>query len=395
VTVLAELAARGARAPSPNLDGLVGDHVLDTLGCMASGRGAPLAARLARLAPRGSLLTRGTLAHVDEFDALHGPAAVVPSAVVVPTAWALAPDGRRLADAVVAGTEVVVEAALRFGGARLYAAGWWLTALFGALGAAAAAAVCLSLDRATTEQALALAAAPLGGLFSTDGFADGHYLLVGQAAEHGVWATRAAAAGCTASATLLDDPAALGPVAPSTAPGPHLHDVAFKAWPCARPLHAVLAALGELVATGITPSEVPSVEVGLPSAALRFVSADPRPAGPAEAAASAAVAVAGFLRGRADDPRWFRSPEPGPEVRLAAIPELDAHFPRRWAAEVVVGGVRRRVLAAPEPSRAQRAAKAARLLGVATDDPLLARLRGVATCTDLDALRARVAPLLP
>jgi hypothetical protein len=62
---------------------------------------------------------------------------------------------------------------------------------------------------------------------------------------------------------------------------------------------------------------------------------------------------------------------------------------------VTVGGVRRRVLAAPAPSRAQRAAKAARLLGVAAGDPLLARLRGVATCTDLDALRARVAPLLP
>lgn len=400
MSVLAELAARGLRAPDPDLDGLVGDHVLDVLACTASGRGAPLAARLARLVPPGSLLARSTLAHVDEFDALHGPAAVVPAAVVVPVAWDLAPDGRRLADAVVAGTEVMVEAALRFGGARLYRAGWWPTALFGALGAAAAAAVCLSLDEATTAQALALAAAPLGGLFSADGFADGHYLLVGQAAEHGVRAARAAAVGCTASLTLLDGPAAtaLGAADPPTpGPGPHLRDVAFKAWPCARPLHAVLAAL-EALATDAAPVEISAasvVEVGLPSAALRFVTADPCPPGPAEAAASAAVAVAGLVHGRADDPAWFRAPRRGPAVRLAPAPELDAYFPRLWPGEVTVDGVRRRVLAAPEPSAARRVAKAVRLLGLDRHDPLPGRLRTVATCADLDELRAATTPLLP
>ena len=128
----------------------------------------------------------------------------------------------------------MVEAALRFGGAELYRAGWWPTALFGALGAAAAAAVCLSLDEATTVQALAIAAAPLGGLFSADEFADGHYLLVGQVAERGVWAARAAAAGCTASLTLLDAPAeaALGrPTHGGWAPcaGRHLQGLAVCA----------------------------------------------------------------------------------------------------------------------------------------------------------------------
>lgn len=393
MTVVTELTARVERATDPHWDRLVGDHVLDALACMASGRGAPLAARLARLGPLGSLLSRSTLAHVDEFDALHGPAAVVPGAVVVPVAWALAPHGRRLAQAVVAGTDVLVEAALRFGGARLYDAGWWPTALFGALGAAAAAAVCLSLDAATTATALALAAAPLGGLFGPDALADSHYLLVGLAAERGVWAARAAAAGCTGDLTLLDH-ALGGPEAPTRA-GCHLPDVAFKAWPCARPLHAVLAALHDLAADGTTLSDVSPVRIGLPSAALQFVTADPRPAGPAQAAASAAVAVAGFRRGRADDPGWYRAPEPGPPVQLAAAPELDTHFPRRWPAEVTVRGVRRRVLAAPAPSAAQRAAKAARLLRTEPGDPVLERLRRVATYDDLGELRAAVEPLLP
>ncbi|MGY1805815.1 MmgE/PrpD family protein [Blastococcus sp. SYSU D00669] len=397
MTVLAELAARGRAAPDPALDALVGDHVLDALACLASGAGAPLAARLAGLAAPGSVLLRGALVHVDEFDALHGPAAVAPSAVVVPVAWELAPDGRTLADAVVAGTEVVVEAALRFGGAELYRAGWWPTALFGGLGAAAAAAVCLGLDEATTVQALGLAAAPLGGLFSADEFADSHYLLPGQAAERGLWAVRAAAAGCTTSTTLLDEPAgaALRPAGPPTPAGPHLPDVALKAWPCARPLHAALAALDELAAAGVVPADGDVVEVGLPAAALRFVSADPAPATPAAAAASAAAAIAGFVRGRATDPAWYRAPAPGPEVRLHALPALDALFPRYWAAEVAVRGERRRVLTALAPSAGDRRVKASRLLGLDPGDALLDRLCSVAGEGDLTGLRVAVDRLLP
>jgi 2-methylcitrate dehydratase PrpD len=398
VSVLTELAARGRVAPDPALDGLVGDHLLDALACMASGAGSPLGKRLAGMAPRGSLLVRGTLVHVDEFDVLHGPAAVAPATTVVAVAWELAPDGRHLADAVVAGTEVVVEAALRFGGAQLYQAGWWPTALFGALGAAAAAAVCLSLDEPTTVQALALAAAPMGGLFSADAFADGHYLLAGQAAERGVWAARAAAGGCTASTTLFDAPAAAAfgrPATAATPVGPHLRDVDFKAWPCARPLHAALAALAELAAEGVVLADTEVVEVGLPTAALRFVTGDPSPPTAADAAASAAVAVAGAARGRADDPRWYREPAPGPRVHLRAVPELDEYFPRHWPAEVMVDGVRRRLLAAPAPSAGERRAKAARLLGVAVGDPLLDRLRVVAREPDLAGLRALMEPRLP
>jgi 2-methylcitrate dehydratase PrpD len=398
VTVLGELAERGRAAQDPRLDGLVGDHLLDAFACLVSGRGAPLAARLAGLTDPGSVLLRGSLVHVDEFDVLHGPAAVAPASVVIPVAWQLAPDGRHFADAVVAGTEVVVEAALRFGGAQLYRAGWWPTALFGALGAAAAAAVCASLDAPTTVQALALAAAPLGGLFSADVFADSHYLLPGQAAERGVWAARAAAAGCTSSTRLFDEPAAaaLGRAAAPPSPGgAHLLDVDFKAWPCARPLHAVLAALAELEADGVVPGDGDVVEVGLPAAALRFVTDDPEPAIPAAAAASAAVVVAGAVRGRADDPAWYRAPEPGPAVHVRAVPELDTYFPRHWAAEVTVRGAHRRVLAPPVLTPQRRVAKAVSLFGVDPGDPLIERLRGVARETDLADLRAMVEPFLP
>ena len=92
------------------------------------------------------------------------------------------------------------------------------------------------------------------------------------------------------------------------------------------------------------------LRITLPSATLRFVTADLNPAGPAEAAASAPCAVAAFLADRADDPAFFRAlaadgarpvlDQPPVEVRSA--PDLDARYPRHWGARVELAGARRR-----------------------------------------------------
>lgn len=403
MTLLADLSDR-ARAAARDADVAVlaeaARHVLDTAACVASGSTHPLAARWVPLLPEapGGVAALGapgswavgtaveidaTLAHVDEFDALHGPAAVAPGAVVVPTALhvgrAVGASGADVLRAVVAGYEAVAEASLRFGGPALYAAGWWPTALFGALGAAAATALLLDLDGPATTTALALATAPLGGLLSADDLGDAHYLLCGRAAAHGVGAARAAAAGLTASATLLDA-GPLGAPRPPSPPGPpHLLGTALKSWPCARPLHTALAALAELGADG---AEGP-VRIALPTAALRFVTAERRPSGPAEAAASAAVAVAGARAGRARDPGWYRDPGPAADVVLGTDPDLDAAFPARWGAVVTVGGASRRVLVAPgDPDRPLSAealrAKASRLLGTDPADDRISAVLGLA-----------------
>jgi 2-methylcitrate dehydratase PrpD len=414
MTVLAEIAARSrdaaARADEATL-AAAGRHVLDTMACVASGATHPLADRWHPLLPAGrwaAVEIESTFAHLDEFDPLHGPAAVAPGAVVVPAALhvgaSLNAAGERVARAVVAGYEAVIEAALRFGGPALYAAGWWPTALFGALGSAAATAVLLDLDAPVGTTAFALAAAPLGGLLSADELGDAHYLLCGRAAAHGCWAARAAAAGLTASPTLLDAPAAaaLGRAAadPSPTDVPHLAATALKAWPCARPLHTALAALDDLAATGVVPAAGDTVEIALPAAALRFVTAERRPTGAVEAAASAAVAVAGAVAGRAAEPAWYRDTAAGCaslpeiEVRLRSDPQLDAVFPARWGADVTVRGVRARSLVAPgDPDRPltddELRAKAGRLLGVAPTAPVLGELLALATVPDVAGMIAK------
>ena len=183
-----------------------------------------------------------TFAHLDEVDAIHTEAAVLPCATVVPVALELARHravtGPALLSAVAGGAEVIIEACLRFRGAGLYARGWWPAAVFGSLGAAMTASLLLGHDRAASAQALGLAAAGLGGLLSADQLAAGHYRLMGRAAADGVDAAFAADSGLRASATLLDRPAsaALGqpcgpahPARPAAPAGQRHQDVRVRA----------------------------------------------------------------------------------------------------------------------------------------------------------------------
>ncbi len=361
---LAERGRRGLRAAEAATRSMAALHVLDTLGCVVAGASHPLAAQLDRFVSqtgdtgelctpalagayslRTAVLVESVLAHVDEYDALHPAAAVVPSAVVIPAALAVADreglPGRAVIDAVITGYEVVVEAGLRFGGPKLYGNAWWPTAVFGALGSAAAAANLLRLDDEETLAALGLAAAGLGGLLSADELAAGHYLLAGRAAANGVEAAYLARAGGRAGRTLLDEPAAAALGASAAPPSPegrsHLGDCVFKAYPCARPLHAGLEALDALAGRGVPIRTARRVEILLPSALLRFVTADRAPSGPTEAAASAAFAVAAWLHGSAADVAFFRGslPDDTPEVVLGHAPELDPHLPDQWGARVI------------------------------------------------------------
>ncbi|MFJ5840814.1 MmgE/PrpD family protein [Streptomyces shenzhenensis] len=366
--MLQELAEDGARSLEKlraDTRSLAALHVLDTMGCVAAGTGHPLAAQLSasvsRMGDQGvmcspaltgthslrsAVLTESVLAHADEFDALHPASAVVPSAVVVPAALAVADreglPGSAVIDAVVIGYEVAVEAGLRFGGPKLYERAWWPTAVFGAMGAAAATARLLDLSRAAAVSSLGLAAAGLGGLLSRDELAAGHYLLAGRAAVNGMEAAYLAGSGARASRTLLDGPGAIAlgaaPAPRSAAPNPHLDDCVFKAYPCARPLHAVLQALDALAERKVPVGSARRVEVLLPTALTRFVTADRAPAGPTEAAASAAFAVGAWLRGVAEDVSFFRGalPDETPEVVLGQAPGLDAGLPAQWGARVVV-----------------------------------------------------------
>lgn len=421
MTLIVELAARAGQAPrraDAATRSLTSLHVLDTLGCVAAGATHPLASALAALGALGgsgtltvtglpgrhslrtAVLVESTLAHVDEFDALHPAAAVVPPAVTVPAALAVAEQeglsGRAVVEAVLAGYETVVEAGLRFGGPRLYERCWWPTALFGALGAAAATASLLDLDERRTAHALGIAAAGLGGLLGSDALGTGHYLLAGRAAADGVEAAYLARAGATAALAILDDPAAaaLGTV-PADHSGAvlHLRDCAFKAYPCARPLHAALDALTDLREEGLPLSAARRIEIELPEPLLRFVTADRRPPGPTEAAASAAFAVGALLSGAADDVTFFRGPLPPdvPDVALLPAPDLNDALPDRWSARVTVRGdtvVRRTCDQARPPTADAVVARFRRRPGSAADaDARVERCLALDELPDVGVLR--------
>ena len=435
MTILREIADGAhevARDTSAHTFTEVGRHVLDTTACIVSGATHPLARPWLRLLRRvaggggraGSqplgasgtwpLLTAigidATLAHVDEFDALHTRAGIAPAAVVVaPTLLlgaTLGESGDAVARAIVSGYQAMGETSLRFGGAALYSERWWPTALFGAVGAAAASSELLGLDAAGRGTALALAVTGLGGLLSDGELGHGHYLLCGMAAARGAWAALAAQAGLTASMRLLDGPAAVAlGRAPATQPSGRIHltDTALKRWPCARPLHTALTALEELRGDGHLVGVGTQVEIALPTPLLNFVTTDPRPAGPVEAAASAAVVVAGSVAGRAEDPGWYREVAlhrlncAQPSVRLTSTPALDAAFPERWGAQVTVrsgaaSAVRAVMVAPGDPARplssGQLLTKASRLTGLAEDQSVLSRLLDVARAPEIRTVRA-------
>jgi 2-methylcitrate dehydratase PrpD len=292
-----------------------------------------------------------TLAHVDELDAFHSAAAVLPCATVVPVALAIARErevnGSQLLAAVAAGSEVIIEAGLRFGAANLYESGWWPTALFGGMGSAMTAALLIGLDADATAHAVGLAAAGLGGLLADTELTDGHYRMIGRAASDGLDAAVCAGAGLRSSLSILDGPAAsaLGVTARPAGRRRRLHllDSAVKMYACARPLHAVVEALTVLASAGHDCGQADAVRIAVPSPTLRFVTAERRPRSPAEAAASAACAMDAFLAERVGDPTYFRSftVAAGPEVRLVRDPDIDQAYPGQWGARVeLVSGAR-------------------------------------------------------
>lgn len=263
-----------------------------------------------------------TAAHVDELDPVHPVSASLPAAPAVHAALHVGADvdapSRRFLGAVVAGYEVAARAALWLGGPRLYQQSWWPGAVTGRLAAASAAAYVLELNQDQTVQALALASAAAGGLLTEDLFADGHYVMLGDAAVNGVQAALRAAAGLRGAHTLLDGPAHrafnLGQAdRPDIEPESgklHLTDGMHKEFPCATPLQGVIRGLQALGGVEIL-TDATKVEVALPAPTLAFVSCDREVAGPPEAAASLAHAIGAVRAGRAHDVHYFRAADAG------------------------------------------------------------------------------------
>ena len=200
--------------------------LLDTFGCALQGSTTPEAQLLRRVrddlggagpctvwgtpggvAPQAAALLNGTHAHLRELDDIggggHAGACQVPAAVGA--AELSGADGRAVLLGLVAGHEVSARLTDAASYDTMTLRGWHTTGVYGALGAAAAAARVMGLDAATTAHALGLAGSYVGGTwaFMADG-AMSKRVHPGKSAETGLTAAVLARRGVTGPAQVLD-----------------------------------------------------------------------------------------------------------------------------------------------------------------------------------------------
>ena len=194
--------------------------IIDTVGVLFAGREQPVVQIvLKQLAPGSeanvlftdrragsadAALVNGTAAHALDYDdvALDGHPSVVLTPTVLAEGERLGSSGKDLIAAYVAGYETWAELVLRETD-KHHGKGWHPTAVFGAVGAAAAAAHLAKLDAQKTAHALAIAASMASGLVANFGSMTKPFQ-VGRAAQNGVLAARLAAGGMTGSPDALE-----------------------------------------------------------------------------------------------------------------------------------------------------------------------------------------------
>jgi 2-methylcitrate dehydratase PrpD len=191
------LAARG-RA--------VVEAALDVARRSAAAGPCTLIGRPEALSAVGAAQVNATAIHALDFDDTSYAGTLHATAVVWPAVLAAAEQDAASGADAFAGLVAGVETAYALGramGNAIYDRGWWTTALFGTIGAAAGSARALRMDRRSTRHAIALAAAQAFGMRAVMGSAAKPFLC-GRAAANGLTAALAAGAGIDGPAAALE-----------------------------------------------------------------------------------------------------------------------------------------------------------------------------------------------
>jgi len=315
-------------------------------------------ARLAlgrRATSRTAALINGTAAHTVEVDDIFREAIYHPGAPTIAAALAQGQaahaSGLSFLKAVVAGYEISTRIGAAMG--RTHYRYWHNTGTVGTFGAAAAAASLLNLDRSRYAHAICTAATFAAGLqqaFRMDSMSKP--LHAGHAAEAGLLAAQAAAAGVTGSLDVLDGDAGMGR---AMSDGPdwtkavatlgvdfHITRMTFKNHACCghtfAPIDGALTLQAQL---GVTAAEIQHIKIATYLPALE-VAGDFYPMTAAQARFSVPFVVAtallyGSVRLAAFTPQRLEDPkirELMARMELTVDPELDAAFPGKRAARI-------------------------------------------------------------
>jgi 2-methylcitrate dehydratase PrpD len=283
-----------ADLPPTAIDTTIRD-VVDTLGCILGGSGAPGIAILSdvlgrwggraesRVLLRGSrlpahhaALINAAMGHALDFDdTLDSAGSIHPGVSVLAAGLAIADRrggvaGRDLAVAITLGLDVSCRVAL----AATIDRGWHRTAAMGVFGAAAVAGKLLGLDMAQMLNAFGIAYSQAAG--NRQCIVDGALtkrLQAGQAAGAGVFAAILAGEGFTGAHEIftgrygffeLYQPGAYDLARLTDALGTSFRGeaISFKPYPCGRPLHAALdAAIALQAQLNLTPGNIAGVVI--------------------------------------------------------------------------------------------------------------------------------------
>ena len=231
-------------------------------------------------------MINGALIHALEYDDTHIGSVVHGSAVAAPLALAVsqlcAANGSDLIRAYIITWEVAIRIGLAGPGA-FQDKGFQVTSVGGAIGAAAAAAQILGLDRQQTISAIGIAGGQASGTlaFLADG-AMSKALNPGWAARTGIEAARLALAGMSGPETVLES--RFGVMSNFGHGASHLDshladlggdwfltEAAFKLYPCCHYIHPFLEAVEQLMAKGVTAEDILDLTAFVPPPAAPLV----------------------------------------------------------------------------------------------------------------------------
>lgn len=249
-----------------------------------------------KLPAAAAALLNGTLAHAMDFDDTHLPSVLHPSASVVPAALAvgtkLGSKPTEVLDAITFGIEVTCRLGMagfdrKLGNSVFFERGFHATSICGTLGSAVAAAMLMKLSADEITSAIGISASMGAGLLEanrTGGTVKRMHC--GWAAHGGVVAAELAQAGLTGPPTVIEgrfgfmqaycgDQVNLGEITDGLGSTWVLPDLFFKPYPCNHFTHTGIDAARTLKAKGVTPDQIVSIDLGVPSPVLRTI-AEPR-----------------------------------------------------------------------------------------------------------------------
>jgi 2-methylcitrate dehydratase PrpD len=250
----------------------------------------------AKLPASAAALLNGTLAHAMDFDDTHLPSVLHPSASVVPAALAvgskLGSKPTEVLDAITFGIEVTCRLGMagfdrKLGNSVFFERGFHATSICGTLGSAVAAGMLMKLTADEITSAIGISASMGAGLLEanrTGGTVKRMHC--GWAAHGGVVAAELAKSGLTGPPTVIEgrfgfmqaycgDQVNLNEITDELGTSWVLPDLFFKPYPCNHFTHTGIDAARTLKAKGVTPDQIVSIDLGVPSPVLRTI-AEPR-----------------------------------------------------------------------------------------------------------------------